>query len=330
MKKTILFVTTVFILAGMMAIAVKTNQAAGDTSDTSIQADTTESSETIASSSADSASTRTQSTVKKVQIYVDPALYDVTVESENDYVQVYQTVECSNVVGKVHRGSWADYVSETDTLIQIKTDDGLNGYIPKANGEISEVQVNDAPQSLSDFKIVLDAGHGGEDSGALSMDGTVMEKNLTLATVLTIGETLQDAGVQVNYTRTKDEYLALADIAAISLADAPDLFLSIHYDNYNYPNGNHGFTVYYYYPTYETTATKIATNLTAQIDLANNGARFGNYFVIREQYVPSILIELGYLNSDYDLSIITEEGYAEKVAASLLDTLKEIVAENQP
>lgn len=323
MKKAILFLSLISILLVMVCVVIKTNQVADDSSNSG------KTTETQASSAAETASTRTQQTVKKVQIYVDPALYDATVESESDYVQIYEGTDLTNVVGKVHRGSWADYVSETDTLIQITTDDGITGYIPQANGEIAEVKENDLPQSLADFKIVLDAGHGGEDSGALSTDGTIMEKNLTLSTVLTIGQTLSEAGVQVSYTRTEDEYIALADIASLSLAQEPDLFLSVHYDNYSYPNGNQGYTVYYYYPSYETTATTIGGSLADQLDLVNNGARFGNYYVIREQYVPAILIELGYLNSDYDLGVITAEDYAQRVSAGLLDALKTIVAANQ-
>lgn len=320
MKKAKLFAALILVIAVTVLLVVKTRHASeGEQSEEATETTTSSLTETT---------TRTQQKIKKVQIYVDPSLYDATVESESDYVQLYQTTDMTTVVGKVHRGSWVEYLSQTADLIQIRTDDGLTGYIPQANGEISEVTINDAPKTLSDLKIVLDAGHGGSDSGALSTDGTIMEKDLTLQTVLTIGQTLSDAGVQVSYTRQEDQYLALADITAISLEAEPDLFLSIHYDNYNVSNGNQGFTVYYYYPSYETIATTIADQLVSHVELVSNGSRFGNYFVIREQYVPAILIELGYLNSDHDLQVITSDGYAEQVASGLLAALKEMVAAN--
>jgi N-acetylmuramoyl-L-alanine amidase len=285
--------------------------------------------ETTQESQINETQTRTTEEVKMVQIYVDEDSYDPAVESENDYVAIYQTDQQETVVGKIHRGSWADYISETDDMVEILTDDGIQGYISKKHATIQEATFNDVPTTLSDFQIVLDAGHGGEDSGALSTDQTIMEKDLTLKMVLAIGEALTEAGVQVSYTRTEDTYLSLAEITNISLDQTPDLFLSIHFDNSEIPNTNQGLTAYYYYDKSEDMATNLATNLSASVNLSSNSSRFGNYYVLREQYTPAVLLELGYLNSDSDLATITSANFSQNVAQSIVQTLQEQVDENK-
>ncbi|HAB96558.1 N-acetylmuramoyl-L-alanine amidase [Enterococcus sp.] len=267
----------------------------------------------------------TAQTVSMVRIYVDPSEYDAAVESENDYVSIYQTTSQETVIGKIHRGSWATFISQTEEMVEIQTDDGVTGYIEKQSASIQEVALSAVPKDLSNFKVVLDAGHGGEDSGALSTDQTIMEKDLTLATVQTIGEALTKAGIQVSYTRTEDRYLTLSDITAASLSEEPDLFISIHYDNSEIPNSNQGLTTYYYYTGAKEMAETITANLSSSVALSSNGTRFGNYYVLREQYIPAVLLELGYLNSDTDLSVITSDGYDQKVAQALLAAIKEIV-----
>jgi N-acetylmuramoyl-L-alanine amidase len=153
----------------------------------------------------------------------------------------------------------------------------------------------------------------------------IMEKDLTLTTVQTIGEVLTEAGIQVSYTRTEDRYLSLSDITAASLSEEPDLFISIHYDNSEIPNSNQGLTTYDYYTGSKEMAETITANLSSSVALSSNGTRFGNYYVLREQYLPAVLLELGYLNSDNDLAMITSEGYDQRVAQALLTAIEEIV-----
>lgn len=272
---------------------------------------------------------RTSSVKKMVQIYVDPALYDVTVESESDYVTVYQSADYNTPIAKLHRGSWVTYKATENDMLEILMDDGTQGFIPAENGEVSEVTIYDPPTSLSEFKIVLDAGHGGDDSGAVSPDESILEKDLTLTTVKKVGDILTEAGVQVTYTRTEDVYLSLAKITEFSLAASPDLFLSIHYDDFEYANGNSGFTTYYYAESAKNIGQIVNDSLESTLPLRSNGLREGNYFVIREQYVPSLLLELGYMNSDYDLSVITEDEYPQQVATAILSAINEIIDQNQ-
>lgn len=77
-------------------------------------------------------------------------------------------------------------------------------------------------------KIVLDAGHGGHDTGAIGKNA--LEKNLTLAITLKAGKLFQDSlpGIRVIYTRKKDIFVELHKRAAIANDSMADLFISVH------------------------------------------------------------------------------------------------------
>ena len=223
---------------------------------------------TSASTSEEILSTRKTTTAKKVKVYVDPALYDTAVESAADYVDVRETTSSdSTVLTKLHRGEWATWLATEGDYVKVRADSGKEGYIPKENAQIKEVTQTEAPRTLSELQIVLDAGHGGIDSGAVSPDESVYEKDLTLKTVKAVGKLLAANGVQVTYTRDSDKMLELST---------------------------------------------------------------GNYYVIRENNQPvSLLLELGYLNSDTDLPQITQADFPDKVAQGILTALTNYVAQNK-
>ncbi|EKJ5773890.1 N-acetylmuramoyl-L-alanine amidase [Campylobacter coli] len=81
----------------------------------------------------------------------------------------------------------------------------------------------------SDKLIVLDAGHGGKDSGALSdKKGTLKEKDIVLSTTLKLGNELKKRGYKVLYTRSSDKFINLRDRTKYANDKRADLFLSIH------------------------------------------------------------------------------------------------------
>ena len=77
-------------------------------------------------------------------------------------------------------------------------------------------------------KIVLDAGHGGKDPGAIGK--RTKEKNLTLAITLKLGKYIEEKmpGVEVVYTRTTDKFLELKTRTDIAIEENADVFISIH------------------------------------------------------------------------------------------------------
>ena len=99
-------------------------------------------------------------------------------------------------------------------------------------------------QAAADLKlktVVIDAGHGGKDAGAVSPDRKTYEKNITLAIAKLLGQKIQAAypDVRVVYTRTTDRYVTLNDRAEIANGCNADLFISIHINSFSKssPNG---------------------------------------------------------------------------------------------
>ncbi|MCM1199385.1 MAG: N-acetylmuramoyl-L-alanine amidase, partial [Clostridium sp.] len=91
--------------------------------------------------------------------------------------------------------------------------------------------------------VVIDAGHGGKDAGAVSKDRKTYEKNLTLAIAKLFGQKIKDAypDVRVIYTRTTDKYLTLNERADIANRSKANLFVSVHI-NANEKTSPHGFS----------------------------------------------------------------------------------------
>src|SRR5260370_29500805 len=90
--------------------------------------------------------------------------------------------------------------------------------------------------------VVLDPGHGGQDSGA--MCGGVMEKDLTLDVARRVDRLLDSEGVATLMTRVGGSYVSLADRAALGNRAKESIFISIHFNENNKPVAS-GLGIYY-------------------------------------------------------------------------------------
>ena len=94
--------------------------------------------------------------------------------------------------------------------------------------------LSQAKQELKLKTVVLDAGHGGNDSGAVSRDGKTKEKDLTLAITKRVGALIKEAypDVKIVYTRPDDKFVTLQDRADIANRNQANLFISIHINSF--------------------------------------------------------------------------------------------------
>lgn len=208
-------------------------------------------------------------------------------------------------------GTFVDKLSEKDGWIQVRK---LNGII----GWVSASLVRDPATVLKDRVIVLDAGHGGYDSGARGV--TFLEKNLTLTTTLTLTPLLQKAGAKVILTRSTDKYLTLAQRVNISHYYKAHAFLSLHYNAYS--TTSTGLMTFYYNNSKDAPlASAIQNGIVASVKLRNLGAKFGNYHVLRENRQPSALVELGFLSNPNEEKLVATSAYQQKAAQGLYNGL---------
>jgi len=152
-------------------------------------------------------------------------------------------------------------------------------------------------------RVVVDAGHGGKDKGAMrQLNGQwILEKDLNLAMALKVRKALEDRGVTVIMTRSTDEFLPLPTISEISNRNRPDVFVSVHHNASTNP-GLSGIETYYYQPYSKPLADKIHHYMVNSISSSNRGVRRARFYVINHTIAPSVLCEVGYVSNNDELS----------------------------
>lgn len=105
-------------------------------------------------------------------------------------------------------------------------------------------------------RVMIDAGHGGKDQGAVGVGG-VQEKDVNLAIAKKLGEQLERRGLKVSYTRTTDKFLSLRDRSVIANKSGADLFISVH-ANAHTKRKIHGIETYYLNVTSDRYALRLS------------------------------------------------------------------------
>lgn len=171
--------------------------------------------------------------------------------------------------------------------------------------------------------VVLDAGHGGSNPGAV-YNGR-QEKDDALRLTLAIGELLENAGVNVIYTRTDDIYESPAQKAAEGNAADADFFVSIHRNSSVYPNQYTGIEslVYNRYGAAAEMAENINRNLQAVGFMDQGVNERTNLIVLNRTQMPAVLVEAGFINNDSDNALFDSrfQEIAQAIADGILDTL---------
>lgn len=144
--------------------------------------------------------------------------------------------------------------------------------------------------------IVIDAGHGGRDVGAIGASGNY-EKNYTLRTAGMIKAYLEQLGATVYLTRNNDQYYTLTGRSALANEWEADIFLSLHYNSTpQYPNAK-GISTYYYAQRDQVLANVLHKELLKSTLTNDRSASFGDYQVLRTNHRPSVLLELGFISN---------------------------------
>lgn len=171
--------------------------------------------------------------------------------------------------------------------------------------------------------IVLDAGHGGEDFGAVYQGRR--EKDETLALALAVGTVLENRGQEVYYTRTTDIYEAPAQKALEGNQVGADYFVSIHRNSSPYPNQYSGVATLVY--DRNGAAARMARNVNEELErvgFADQGLQERRDLAVLHQTVmPALLVEVGFLNTDRDNALLDQrfDETAGAIAEGILKSL---------
>lgn len=190
--------------------------------------------------------------------------------------------------------------------------------------------------------VVLDAGHGGNDSGATSVYGR--EKDFTLDVALRTRKLLLQQGYQVRMTRQSDELIPLETRAAIANRCKDAVFISIHFNKSNTPGGN-GIETYALAPRGVPSmdaervsfsdlrehagnvrdpenialATLMHSAMLRNLRLFDRGIKRARFLVIREVTIPGVLLEGGFV--DKDGPVLATPDYRQRMAQSITEAI---------
>ena len=184
--------------------------------------------------------------------------------------------------------------------------------------------------------VVIDAGHGGEESGAVGYndDGSIdlIEKTVNLPVALRVIEILKANGVDVRSTRTTDTFVSLKDRTDFANSIDASLFVSIHSNAYADKSINGSLVMHH--TTKDTSAygvsgAKLAQNILNHmdsLDTKNNGRINGStMWVIRNANMPSVIVELAFITNKSDRELLKSADFREQaaqaIAAGIMDTL---------
>ena len=216
-----------------------------------------------------------------------------------------------------------------NTEIKVNTHK-IQGY--KLNDCKDYVGINVAnPSQIYDKIVVLDAGHGGKDPGALT--SAVKEKDLALTIIYKFAkEYFNSTGsaIKAYWTRSDDTYIALADRAAFASQVEADLFISLHMNAASAQTAK-GLEVLYGSNNEFTMSGLDSKEMAAifkkqlidDLSMTDRGIKDRpNLVVLKSNEVPAVLIELGFITNSEDLKKLMTESFQKKTAASIYEATK--------
>ncbi|HST30404.1 MAG TPA: N-acetylmuramoyl-L-alanine amidase [Chthoniobacterales bacterium] len=200
--------------------------------------------------------------------------------------------------------------------------------------------------------VVLDPGHGGQDSGAIC--GAIYEKDLTLDIAQRVNRLLQAQGLATLMTRVGDSYVSLQDRAAVTNRARDCIFVSIHFNESKKTAS--GVETYYaehqtapaprlvsWIPFFQGPAAEspslasqslarfIQEAMIARTKAPNRGTKAEQFFVIANVDVPAVLVEAGFLNKE-EIAKVDSNDYRDQMAAAISEGIlryRDVLKERQ-
>ena len=232
-----------------------------------------------------------------------------------------------------------DLNASGNTVIRVDTYE-LQGFKLKEENGFIGVNVGN-PSDIYQNIVVLDAGHGGTDPGAIS--NSTNEKDLTFAIIYELAEKYfnsPDSPVKAYWTRKTDVKIELSDRAAFAEKVEADFFISLHMNSSTSKTAK-GMEVLYTIKNNSSTlggansktiAKEYADYLISTLGMtgrSNTTVERPNLVVLKKNTVPAILIELGFISNSSDYKKIIDEKFQEKTAKAIYNATVDMF-ENHP
>jgi len=211
------------------------------------------------------------------------------------------------------------------------------------------LQVTAVPRSLTRLEpprptapfalVVIDPGHGGQDSG--TMKGGLVEKELALDVAHRLKQHLQGRGLVTVLTRADDRYVSLQDRATMANNQPESIFVSIHFDDAGRTAATGVETFYASHPISfpdrvasllpflertsseppdlesQSLAAFVQESLVVQTQAINRGTRGQQFYVIANVRHPAVLVEGGFLTNKDDVARLANADYRDQIAIGI-------------
>lgn len=216
------------------------------------------------------------------------------------------------------------------TVITVQTAK-IQGYrFHDANGAIGLFL--GSPKNMYQNIVLLDAGHGGKDSGAVN--GKYQEKdfNLTILYKKMKQYFAKSENIKAYWTRANDTFIDLYERPKLSAKAQADIFISLHMNSASSSSAK-GLEVYYSKNnksksssglTSEKMASFFQDSLISKIGCYDRGYKSAEYVVVKYNTVPAVLIELGFISNSSDLARLKDSEKQQKAAKAIYDTIAEL------
>ncbi len=169
--------------------------------------------------------------------------------------------------------------------------------------------------------VVVDAGHGGKDSGAFRRSGPP-EKIVTLDVAQRLERKLRESQIKTIMTRDSDVFIELNDRVAMENKQKDAVFVSIHFND-SRKRKTRGFETYYHSGASFDMANRIQQKLMTIPNSANGGVHTANFRVLRLANCPAVLVECGYLSNRSEGNQARDWEYRELLADRIAEAIVE-------
>lgn len=215
--------------------------------------------------------------------------------------------------------NYEDKGSGTELTIVIR-----EGYTAVVYDTLGKVTISLLKKSAKGKRIVIDAGHGGKDPGAMA--NGLKEKEIILDVSLRVKKLLENAGVEVIMSRTNDTFLELAERVELANKLKADAFVSIHAN----ATGNESVngTETFWNATYSGEESKklaqyIQNQLLEKLGTYDRRVKEANFYVIRNTRMPSVLVELGFMTNKQEAERLATNEFRQKSADAIFQGIME-------
>jgi N-acetylmuramoyl-L-alanine amidase len=171
--------------------------------------------------------------------------------------------------------------------------------------------------------IVLDVGHGGKDSGAVT-EKSVLEKDVTFKIAQKIQQLNENPNLEIKLTRNSDEFMTIEDRVKYISNVKPNYVISLH-ANFNSDTNLQGVELFYsenseFAKGSKELAHKLKKELEGEMKIQKTSK--ANFAVLHNASCPAVMIETGFLSNEKDLAFLTSEAGQTKMAKKILLSLK--------